>query len=114
MGGPWTGRWARRAIGDGMDDGSSDGPSDGSIHGCSHGRQWMDGSGQSSNQKYRRGGITKGAASQSGHDAGPGINFSFTTPTGKQRNILRLKWSMLTKYDKKKASFSSTGICAFM
>jgi len=36
-----------------------------------------------------------------------GFNFSSTTPTGKQRNILRLKWSTLTKYDKKKASASS-------
>ena len=65
--------------------------------------------GQDPHGGYRRGGITKEAASQSGHDAGPGINFSFTTPTGKQRNILRLKRSMLTKYDKKKASFSATG-----
>lgn len=29
-----------------------------------------------------------------------GFNFSATTPTGKQRNILRLKWSTLTKYNK--------------
>lgn len=29
-----------------------------------------------------------------------GFNFSATTPTGKTRNILRLKWSTLTKYHK--------------
>lgn len=29
-----------------------------------------------------------------------GFSFSATTPTGKQRNILRLKWSTLTKYNK--------------
>jgi len=29
-----------------------------------------------------------------------GFSFSSTTPTGKQRNILRLKWSTLTKYNK--------------
>ena len=28
----------------------------------------------------------------------PGLNFASTTPTGKQRNIMRLKWSTLTKY----------------
>ncbi|KAL7543240.1 hypothetical protein ACHAXR_012557 [Thalassiosira sp. AJA248-18] len=33
-----------------------------------------------------------------------GFNFQATTPTGKQRNILRLKWSTLTKYNKPSAA----------
>lgn len=37
-----------------------------------------------------------------------GLNFSVTTPTGKQRNVMRLKWSTLTKYHKQGPSKEET------
>jgi len=36
----------------------------------------------------------------------PGINFSTTTPTGKQRNIMRLKWSTMIKYNKQHSAMT--------
>ncbi len=38
----------------------------------------------------------------------PGLNFASTTPTGKQRNIMRLKWSTLTKYTGNQAGATPT------
>lgn len=42
------------------------------------------------------------------HSGVSGFKFSVTTPTGKKRDIMRLKWSTLTKYNKSKKALVST------